>query len=77
MTIPRLFTSEELLRDTAWKDQMKEDDTSNLVVYDFDSIRLATDNFNVKNKLGQGGFGPVYKVKEKPSLREIRRLSKI
>ncbi|KAK3431841.1 hypothetical protein EUGRSUZ_E03757 [Eucalyptus grandis] len=63
MTIPRLFTSEELLRDTAWKDQMKEDDTSNLVVYDFDSIRLATDNFNVKNKLGQGGFGPVYKGK--------------
>ncbi|XP_039168626.1 G-type lectin S-receptor-like serine/threonine-protein kinase At1g61480 isoform X1 [Eucalyptus grandis] len=63
MTIPRLFTSEELLRDTAWKDQMKEDDTSNLVIYDFDSIRLATDNFNMKNKLGQGGFGPVYKGK--------------
>ncbi|XP_018725791.2 G-type lectin S-receptor-like serine/threonine-protein kinase At1g61550 [Eucalyptus grandis] len=63
MTIPRLVTSEDLLRDTAWKDQMKEDDTSKLVVYDFDSIRLATDNFNVKNKLGQGGFGPVYKGK--------------
>ncbi|KAK3432017.1 hypothetical protein EUGRSUZ_E04087 [Eucalyptus grandis] len=63
MTIPRLFTSEELLRDTTWKDQMKEDDTSKLVFYDFDSIRLATDNFNVKNKLGQGGFGPVYKGK--------------
>ncbi|KAL3740625.1 hypothetical protein ACJRO7_021833 [Eucalyptus globulus] len=63
MTIPRLFTSEELLRDTAWKEQMKEDDTSKLVFYDFDSIRLATDNFNVKNKLGQGGFGPVYKGK--------------
>ncbi|XP_039168029.1 G-type lectin S-receptor-like serine/threonine-protein kinase At1g61550 isoform X2 [Eucalyptus grandis] len=63
MKIPRLFTSEKLLRDTTWKDQMKEDDTSKLVVYDFDSIRLATDNFNVKNKLGQGGFGPVYKGK--------------
>ncbi|XP_018730421.2 G-type lectin S-receptor-like serine/threonine-protein kinase At1g61500 isoform X2 [Eucalyptus grandis] len=63
MTIPRLFRSEELLRDIDWKEQMKEDDTSKLVVYDFDSIRLATDNFNVKNKLGQGGFGPVYKGK--------------
>ena len=45
---------------------MKEDDASTLVVYDFDSIRLATDNFDAKNKLGQGGFGPVYKVKDKP-----------
>jgi hypothetical protein len=23
---------------------------------------VATDNFNTANKLGQGGFGPVYKV---------------
>ncbi|XP_056171957.1 G-type lectin S-receptor-like serine/threonine-protein kinase At1g61370 isoform X2 [Syzygium oleosum] len=70
MTISRLFRSvaeairsEDLLSETAWKEQMKEDDASKLVVYDFDSIRLATDNFDVKNKLGQGGFGPVYKGK--------------
>ncbi|XP_056158607.1 G-type lectin S-receptor-like serine/threonine-protein kinase At1g61370 isoform X3 [Syzygium oleosum] len=70
MTIPRLFRSvaadirsKEQLRETAWKEQMKEDDASKLVVYDFDSIRLATDNFDAKNKLGQGGFGPVYKGK--------------
>ncbi|KAL3740622.1 hypothetical protein ACJRO7_021830 [Eucalyptus globulus] len=63
MTIPRLLRSEEPLRETSWKEQMKEDDASQLVVYDFDSIRLATDNFNLKNKLGQGGFGPVYKGK--------------
>ncbi|XP_054787220.1 cysteine-rich receptor-like protein kinase 44 isoform X1 [Prosopis cineraria] len=30
---------------------------------DFDTIRLATDNFSDVNKLGQGGFGPVYKGK--------------
>ncbi|KAK3431974.1 hypothetical protein EUGRSUZ_E04137 [Eucalyptus grandis] len=70
MTIPRLFRSvaaairsEKLLRETASKEQMKEDDASKVVVYDFDSIRLATDNFDAKNKLGQGGFGPVYKGK--------------
>ncbi|KAF8030657.1 hypothetical protein BT93_E2946 [Corymbia citriodora subsp. variegata] len=70
MTIPRLFMSvaaairsEDLPRETAWKEQLKEDDASKLVVYDFDSIRLATDNFDAKNKLGQGGFGPVYKGK--------------
>lgn len=27
-----------------------------------DSIKAATDNFSDSNKLGQGGFGPVYKV---------------
>ncbi|KAF8030655.1 hypothetical protein BT93_E2944 [Corymbia citriodora subsp. variegata] len=70
MTISRLFQSmaaairsKELPRETAWKEQMKEGDASKLVVYDFDSIRLATDNFDAKNKLGQGGFGPVYKGK--------------
>ncbi|KAF3338884.1 cysteine-rich receptor-like protein kinase 15 [Carex littledalei] len=30
-------------------------------VYDLDTLRNATNNFSDKNKLGQGGFGPVYK----------------
>lgn len=30
--------------------------------YDFDNIRNATDDFSEANKLGQGGFGTVYKV---------------
>ncbi|XP_056171958.1 G-type lectin S-receptor-like serine/threonine-protein kinase At1g61480 [Syzygium oleosum] len=70
MTISRLFRSvaeairsEELPRKTAWKEQMKEDDASELMVYDFDSIRLVTDNFDPKNRLGRRGFGPVYKGK--------------
>ncbi|KAL6333586.1 hypothetical protein AAG906_028771 [Vitis piasezkii] len=31
--------------------------------FDFDTIRVATNNFSDSNKLGQGGFGPVYKGK--------------
>ena len=30
--------------------------------FNFNTIRLATDNFSTANKLGQGGFGSVYKL---------------
>ncbi|XP_044472382.1 L-type lectin-domain containing receptor kinase S.4-like [Mangifera indica] len=33
----------------------------NLKVYKVSSIKLATDNFSSQRKLGEGGFGPVYK----------------
>ena len=33
-----------------------------LQIFSFDSISAATNNFSTENKLGQGGFGPVYKV---------------
>ncbi|KAM5550785.1 hypothetical protein ABKV19_027235 [Rosa sericea] len=36
-------------------------DPSQLKIYDFDTILIATDSFSITNKLGQGGFGPVYK----------------
>ena len=32
--------------------------------YNFETIRAATDDFSDENKLGQGGFGAVYKVTE-------------
>lgn len=35
---------------------------SDLPMFNFSSIALATSNFSEENKLGQGGFGPVYKV---------------
>ncbi|CAL1358329.1 unnamed protein product [Linum trigynum] len=35
----------------------------NLKIYSITSIIAATDNFSLQNKLGQGGFGPVYKGK--------------
>ena len=34
---------------------------NDLLIYSFASIMAATNNFSVENKLGQGGFGPVYK----------------
>ena len=33
-----------------------------LPLFNFAKLAIATDNFNSLNKLGQGGFGPVYKV---------------
>ena len=30
--------------------------------FDFDTVKVATDDFSDANKLGQGGFGVVYKV---------------
>lgn len=31
-------------------------------VFSFDQIKEATNSFSIKNKTGEGGFGPVYKV---------------
>ncbi|KAF8388372.1 hypothetical protein HHK36_027038 [Tetracentron sinense] len=36
-----------------------------LPLFSFASISAATDDFSVANKLGEGGFGPVYKVRLK------------
>lgn len=40
--------------------------------FDFDTIKVATDNFSEENKLGQGGFGVVYKVANGYNLLEIK-----
>ncbi|KAK6264836.1 hypothetical protein SCA6_020270 [Theobroma cacao] len=31
------------------------------LIFDFNHVVVATDNFSLTNKLGEGGFGPVYK----------------
>ncbi|KAK3440866.1 hypothetical protein EUGRSUZ_B01124 [Eucalyptus grandis] len=75
------ISSEGSIEFVSWKNgclwslqQKKQDDASKLVVYDLDSIRLATDNFDAKNKLGQGGFGLVYKLNDGREI-AVKRLS--
>ncbi|KAF9609256.1 hypothetical protein IFM89_014450 [Coptis chinensis] len=54
-----------------------EGDDVELPFFDLVTIKLATNNFSEENKLGQGGFGPVYKG-ELEGVKEIavKRLSK-
>ncbi|XP_011011049.1 PREDICTED: G-type lectin S-receptor-like serine/threonine-protein kinase CES101 [Populus euphratica] len=71
----------ELLRMDATNDMLElENDGNkghNLNVYSAATIMAATNSFSAENKLGQGGFGPVYKG-TLPDGREIavKRLSK-
>jgi hypothetical protein len=37
-------------------------DDVELPLFDFSTLAMATNNFSDENKLGQGGFGSVYKV---------------
>ena len=39
-----------------------EESSSEFTLYDFPELAAATDSFSEENKLGQGGFGPVYKA---------------
>ena len=34
-----------------------------LPLFSYESVSAATNNFLVVNKLGEGGYGPVYKVR--------------
>ncbi|KAH9803034.1 G-type lectin S-receptor-like serine/threonine-protein kinase [Citrus sinensis] len=45
-----------------------------LPMFDWNTIADATDNFSWKNKLGEGGFGPVYRVEGQEIA--VKRLSK-
>lgn len=58
---PRLYDKEYLMDQD---DQFGEDDKKDIDVpfFELESIVAATDNFSQAHKLGQGGFGPVYKV---------------
>lgn len=41
-----------------------QEDSMELPLLDLATIVNATNNFSTDNKLGQGGFGPVYKVND-------------
>ena len=45
------------------KRQQKHKKEMEIPLFSFSSVSAATNNFCVSNKLGEGGFGPVYKVK--------------
>jgi hypothetical protein len=49
---------------TSNREQSSENnmDELELPFFDFNTITMATNNFSEQNKLGQGGFGIVYKV---------------
>jgi len=42
-------------------EETQEEDLE-LPLFDLETVSAATDKFSFKNKIGQGGFGPVYKV---------------
>jgi hypothetical protein len=42
--------------------EFESTNNSNLPFFDLSSIAAATDHFSIANKLGEGGFGSVYKV---------------
>jgi hypothetical protein len=43
-------------------DSMDQVKLQELPLFSLERLTSATDNFDASNKLGQGGFGPVYKV---------------
>ncbi|GMP67023.1 hypothetical protein CsSME_00027151 [Camellia sinensis var. sinensis] len=59
----RLFDTERRVKNLIDSGEFKEDDRKGIDVpfFDLESILVATNTFSDANKLGQGGFGPVYK----------------
>ncbi|MCD9561212.1 hypothetical protein HAX54_020213 [Datura stramonium] len=54
----------------------KDEESNNLQVFSFNEMKVATNSFSFENKLGQGGYGPVYKGKLKNGQEiAVKRLS--
>ncbi|XP_020095133.1 cysteine-rich repeat secretory protein 38-like [Ananas comosus] len=51
------FDTDEVIR--LWK---SEESSSEFSLFDFPTVANSTNNFSIESKLGEGGFGPVYKV---------------
>lgn len=57
-----LFKRGEFYQDYSNKSLPRQAKLEELPEITFNNLAIATDNFHSANKLGQGGFGPVYKV---------------
>ena len=44
-------------------DSQSMDSTMDSLLFDLKTLRAATNNFSDANKIGEGGFGAVYKVR--------------
>ncbi|GLT52659.1 hypothetical protein SLA2020_259870 [Shorea laevis] len=53
----------DTLLESTLRSIVKKGEPQELPLFDFDSMVVATNNFSMANKLGQGGYGPVYKGK--------------
>ena len=49
-------------RKTFPSDNLNQVKVQELPLFNFEKLASATNNFHLSNKLGQGGFGPVYRV---------------
>ncbi|XP_028070313.1 G-type lectin S-receptor-like serine/threonine-protein kinase At4g03230 [Camellia sinensis] len=61
----RMYDMERNVKNLIYSSEFKEDDKKGIgvPVFDLESILEATNYFSDENKLGEGGFGPVYKGK--------------
>ncbi|KAK7293102.1 hypothetical protein RJT34_15963 [Clitoria ternatea] len=60
--LKKTVTSEEDTRESIIE-ELSETELQELLQFKFENLAVATNNFHSSNKLGQGGFGPVYKGK--------------
>ncbi|MED6149198.1 hypothetical protein PIB30_060183 [Stylosanthes scabra] len=76
----RFYDSERHVKDLMEVEGLEEKDHEGIDVpyFDFESIQIATDNFSDANKLGRGGYGPVYKGKlQDGEVVAVKRLSSV
>jgi hypothetical protein len=57
-----LFDTREAYKKFSGQDNVNQLKLQELPLFNFQELASATNNFHQSNKLGQGGFGPVYRV---------------